>query len=107
MLSIVTAMLKSPHPAFRSSLPLYYYYFLIQLKLTSVSSELIQWKGMTKEKLSMEALAFISVLSVSMELCSFPAAAGKGLIAGHETYAALPWITPPKLRLLFEGVMGL
>ena len=62
---------------------------------------------MTKENLSMEVLSFVSILSVSMELCSFPAAAGKGLIAGHETYASWPWITPPKLRLLFEGVMGL
>jgi len=35
---------------------------------------------MTKENLSMEVLAFVSLLSVSMELCSFPAAAGKGLI---------------------------
>lgn len=45
----------------------------------------MQWKGMTKENLIMEVLAFVSVPSGSMELCSFPAAAGKGLIAGHET----------------------
>lgn len=40
---------------------------------------------MTKENLIMEVLAFVSVPSGSMELCSFPAAAGEGLIAGHET----------------------
>lgn len=49
---------------------------------------------------------FVLIPLLHMKLCSFPAKAVLALIEGHEIHVPFPQITPPKLGLLFEGVMG-